>query len=118
MVKLRKSLSANHGIGAWLQQRLTAVIMLISLVIFFVFMLLGNEIIDSHFITWHQFFSFLFVKIIVQITIAAVILHAWIGMRDIVMDYIKCYGARVTFYTIILLWLFGSLIYSVVILWA
>lgn len=118
MVKLRKTVSAGHGINAWLQQRITAVIMLFAMFIFFVFMLLGNEVINANFITWQQFFSFLFVKIIVQVTVLAIVLHAWIGMRDIVMDYIKCYSARVTFYTIIILWLIGSLIYSAVVLWA
>ncbi len=118
MVKLRKSVSAGHGINAWLQQRITAVIMLVSMLVFFVFILLANDVISSDFVTWQQFFSFTLVKIVVQITVLAVVVHAWIGMRDIVMDYISCYGARVTFYTLIILWLIGSLIYSAVVLWA
>lgn len=118
MVKLRKSLSAGHGINAWLQQRLTAIVMLISMFVFFVFMVLASDVIGSEFITWRQFFNFVFVKIIAQLTVLAVVIHAWVGMRDVVLDYIKCYSARVSLYTVIVLWLVGSLIYSAYVIWA
>ncbi len=118
MVRTRKSLSAGHGINSWLQQRITAVLMLVAIIVLFVFMFLANKIIDANFITWQQFFSFTFVKIFTQITIFGVVLHAWIGMRDVVMDYVKSYGARVTMYTMVIVWLVGSFIYSAVILWA
>ena len=118
MVKLRKSLSAGHGINAWLQQRLTAVIMLFSMFVFFIFIVLANDVIGPQFITWRQFFNFVFVKIIAQITVLAVVIHAWVGMRDVVMDYIKCYSARISLYTMLALWLLGSLIYSAYVIWA
>lgn len=118
MVKERKSLSAGHGIGAWLQQRITAVIMVIAIFQVFVFLILANEVIDSNFITWQQFFSFIFVKIFTQIVFLAVMIHAWIGMRDVVMDYVKSYSARVTLFSIIVVWLIGCAIYSAVILWS
>jgi len=118
MVRERKSLSAGHGVNSWLQQRVTAVLMLVAIIAIFVFMVLANRIIDENFITWQQFFSFTFVKIFTQITILGIVLHAWIGMRDVVMDYVKSYSTRVTFYSIIIVWLVGSFIYSAVVLWA
>lgn len=118
MVKLRKGLSAGHGINSWLQQRLTAVIMLISIVIFSGLIILAHNTLDGNITSWQQYFSFAIVKVIAQITVLAVVLHAWIGMRDAVMDYVKCYGLRVTFYTGIILWLLGSTIYSFVVIWA
>ena len=118
MVTARKSLRAGHGVNSWLEQRITAGMLLVALIVLFVFMVLANQIIDANFITWQQFFSFTFVKIFTQITILGVVLHAWIGMRDVVMDYVKSYSTRVTFYTMIIVWLVGSFIYSAVILWA
>lgn len=118
MVKERKSLSAGHGIGAWLQQRITAVIMLIAIFVVFAFLVLANDLIDSNFITWQQFFSFTFVKIFMQIVMIAVMIHAWIGMRDVVMDYVKSYSARITMFTMIIVWLTGCAIYSAIILWS
>ncbi|MDD3265840.1 MAG: succinate dehydrogenase, hydrophobic membrane anchor protein [Burkholderiales bacterium] len=118
MVKPRKGLSAGHGINSWLQQRLTAVIMLISIIIFGGLILLAHNVVGSSIASWQEYFSFTIVKIIAQITILAVVLHAWIGMRDVVMDYVKCYGLRVTLYTGIILWLLGSTIYSFIVIWA
>jgi len=118
MVKQRRVLSAGYGLNGWLQQRITAVIMLVAIVVVFAFLVLANKIIDSNFITWQQFFSFIFVKVFTQIVILAVLLHAWIGIRDFWMDYVKSLGLRLTLYTLTILWLVGSLIYSVEILWA
>ncbi len=112
-----KNLSAGYGLKDWLYQRVTAVIMLIAIVVLFVFLFLANRIIDSNFISWQQFFSFTFVKVFMQIVFMSVMLHAWIGMRDFWMDYVKSYGARVVLYTATILWLVGSLVYSVKILW-
>ncbi len=117
MVK-RKSLSAGHGINGWLQQRVTAVIMAIAIIEVFVFMFLANEVIDAHFISWQQFFSFTFVKIFAQLTFIAVVIHGWIGMRDVWLDYVKSTGARIILHTGTILWLVGCLIYSARILWS
>lgn len=117
MVKLRKGLSAGHGINAWAQQRITAVIMLISIVIFSGLILLAHHVVDGSMASWQEYFSYTIVKVIAQITILAIVLHAWIGMRDVVMDYVKCYGLRVTLYTGIVLWLLGSIIYSFIVIW-
>jgi succinate dehydrogenase / fumarate reductase membrane anchor subunit len=116
MVK-RKPLSAGYGIGAWVAQRVTAVIMAIAILEVFFFIYLANDIIDSNFITWQQFFSFTFVKIFAQITFAAVAIHAWVGIRDLWMDYVKSYGARLVLHSATILWLAGCLVYSAKILW-
>ncbi len=117
MVKLRKGLSAGHGFNAWLQQRVTAVVMLMSIVLFVGLFALAGKVINSDITSWQQYFSYTIVKIVAQITVLAVILHAWIGVRDIVMDYVKCYSGRVILYTLIILWLLGSTIYSFYVLW-
>lgn len=116
MVK-RKSLSAGYGIRDWLLQRVTGVIMAIAILEVFLFVYLANDIIDSNFITWQQFFSFTFVKIFAQVTFVAVAIHAWIGIRDLWMDYVKSHGARLVLHTVTILWLAGCLIYSAKILW-
>ena len=118
MVKQRRILSAGYGINSWLQQRITAVIMLVGIIAVFAFLILANEVIDSNFISWQQFFSFIFVKVFTQIVILAVILHAWVGIRDLWMDYAKSFSLRLVLHTLTVLWLLGSLIYSIEILWA
>lgn len=117
MVKLRKSLSAGHGVNAWLQQRITAVVMLLAALVLIAFVGFGSCAAVYGFSAWKSFFDCTLVKVISQILVIAVVIHAWIGMRDIVMDYIKSYSARVTLYMLIILWLLGSLIYSAAVLW-
>ena len=117
MVKLRKSLSAGYGFNAWLQQRLTAVVMLLSIVLFIALFALAGRLLNSDITSWQQYFNYTVVKIVAQITVLAVVLHAWVGMRDLVMDYVKSYSFRITRYLAILLWLFGSTIYSFYVFW-
>jgi succinate dehydrogenase / fumarate reductase membrane anchor subunit len=48
---------------------------------------------------------------------AALLYHAWVGMRDIVMDYVKPVGVRLALETAIGGALIFYLIWSVSILW-
>lgn len=113
-----KSLNAGYGSRDWLYQRVTAVIMLIAMILLFIFLILANRTVNASFISWQEFFSFTFVKVFTQVVFASVMLHAWVGMRDFWMDYVKSAGLRIVFYTLTILWLIGSFIYSVKILWA
>jgi len=44
--------------------------------------------------------------------------HAWIGVRDIWMDYVKPVGVRLALQVLTLLWLLGSVVYFAHILWS
>lgn len=118
MVKLRKGLSAGHGINAWVQQKLTALVMLIAIIVLAAFVIYAGTTVDSSVESWKTLFNCVLVKVFIQVVIMAVILHAWIGMRDVIMDYVKCFAARTFIYTLLALWLAGSLVYSAVVLWA
>jgi succinate dehydrogenase / fumarate reductase membrane anchor subunit len=118
MVTKHKSLSAGYGLTAWLYQRITAVVMLVAMVAVFAIVILAKDMVGASIYTWQQFFHCTFVRIVAQLTILAVVIHAWVGIRDLWMDYVKCAALRITLYTLTVLWLAGSLIYSAVILWA
>lgn len=117
MVKQFLALKANYGITDWLKQRITALIMLASLLFLFAFILILNQTISNTISSWHKLFSYSFIKIFVQLTIVALLLHGWIGMRDIWMDYVKLPSLRIVLYTLTILWLSGSFVYSVIVLW-
>ena len=113
-----KVLSAGYGISSWLYQRVTAIVMLVALVGLFAFIFLASKVVGASVITWQQFFGYTFVKVFTQLTFLALVLHAWIGIRDLWMDYVKSAGVRIVLYTLTILWLAGSFIYSAAILWA
>ncbi len=116
MVK-RNLTGAGFGFISWLQQRITAIIMLIFAIIFLISVFLSALHINSSITSWQSLFSCTLIKIVVQIFFLAVILHAWVGIRDIWMDYIKCNSLKLTLHVLTILWLFGSLIYSIKVIW-
>ena len=58
---------------------------------------------------WMRFASFLFA--------ASVLIHAWIGMRNIWMDYVKHAGLRLALQIATILWLVGCAGWAMQILW-
>jgi succinate dehydrogenase / fumarate reductase membrane anchor subunit len=44
--------------------------------------------------------------------------HAWIGVRDIWMDYVTSAGLRLFLQVLTVLWLIGSVVYFAKVLWS
>jgi succinate dehydrogenase / fumarate reductase membrane anchor subunit len=51
------------------------------------------------------------------VTLLALVMHAWVGVRDIWMDYVKPVGVRLTLHVLTILWLVSCFIYSVKVVW-
>ena len=108
---VRKNITgAGYGINSWLQQRVTAIIMLVCLIVFFAFVFTLASDVNATIDSWQSVFAFVWVKIFVQIFITALLLHAWVGIRDIWMDYIQKTWVKITLHCLTMLWVFGSLI--------
>ena len=114
MVK-RKLAGAHYGVRDWAMQRATAVIMLLYTVFFF-FFLLGLIGADDY-TEWQAFFGKVWVKVFTQVTFLALFLHAWVGVRDLWMDYIKPFYLRLFLQCATVTWLFGCTIYSFFAIW-
>lgn len=82
---------AHYGLKDWIIQRATALIMAVYTVIFLVVVLVAAP--DS-FETWRGVFAHGFMKFATFLFLISVFYHAWIGVRDIWMDYIKPDGLR------------------------
>jgi succinate dehydrogenase / fumarate reductase, membrane anchor subunit len=108
---------AGYGLGSWIWQRITAVLMLIGSIVFFGFIAYLALNVNSNMSSWQTVFSCVFVKIVFQLFFVAVLIHAWVGIRDLWMDYVKCSGIRLTLHTLTILWLVGSFIYSIKVIW-
>jgi len=44
--------------------------------------------------TWHAGFQHASIRLLVWLLVAGLSLHAWIGLRDVLMDYVKPMGLR------------------------
>jgi succinate dehydrogenase / fumarate reductase membrane anchor subunit len=81
---------ASSGLRSWLAQRLTAVYIVVFLLMF-VFVWGGQPI---TFDMWRGWVAHPAANIAVLLFIFSLLMHAWIGGRDVVIDYIKSAAAR------------------------
>ena len=110
-----KSATGSHtGTGTWLLQRATAAVLALILPGMAVY-LLGAMPLD--FSGWLALFAPLWLRVLVLLATAALALHAWVGMRDIFMDYVHPTGLRLALYLAVILTLAGSVVWLAAILW-
>ena len=82
---------AHYGLRDWLAQRVTAVIMAVYTVIVFV-VVMRNAPVKFGF--WKSLFEQGWMRVATLLFAVSLAWHAWVGMRDILMDYIKPTGLR------------------------
>lgn len=109
----RKLTGAHYGLRDWAMQRITATLMLI----YTVFLILAIICLPSTYTEWQAFFAQTWVRLVTQIAVLALVLHAWVGVRDIWMDYVKPLGLRLFMHVATIIWLVGCLVYSVKVIW-
>ncbi|VAW93521.1 hypothetical protein MNBD_GAMMA22-756 [hydrothermal vent metagenome] len=93
-----------HGFRAWIVQRLSALYLLLFSVISIVWFFNSPKI---SFEFWITTFQSPLTIILVALFFIAVFIHAWVGIRDIIIDYINPYIIRLTVLVLILLFLFA-----------
>ena len=89
---------ARHPLRDWLLQRLTAVVMLLCTLVFFAALAATSPI---DYPAWRQIFVLLWMKSAALLFFASLSLHAWIGMRNILMDYVQHDRSRWTLYVLV-----------------
>jgi succinate dehydrogenase membrane anchor subunit len=110
----RVVVGAHYGLRDWLAQRITAVYMAVYTVILLVVLIGGGP---YNFAVWRDLFTHGWMRVATLLFAASLCWHAWVGMRDILMDYVKPAGTRLTLEVVVLLMLAGTLGWTVEILW-
>jgi succinate dehydrogenase / fumarate reductase membrane anchor subunit len=85
--------SAHTGLGEWLLQRLSSVYMA-GFVLYAVVRFSLAPIQD--YMAWKQWVGQGIVRIALALFFASVLVHAWVGLRSVFMDYIKPLWLRFT----------------------
>ena len=108
---MRKTVS---GLRAWLVQRVSAVYMLL-----FILFLLTHLIADPprSYAAWHDWMSSPAINVITSVFVVALLAHAWVGVRDVVMDYVHPIALRVLVLSSLALYLTGFGAWVARILW-
>jgi len=110
----RLVVGAHYGLRDWLVQRATAVVLTAYLIGFSICVGLARPI-DRD--SWAGMFAPLGMKVATLLAFVALAWHAWIGMRDIWMDYVRSTGIRMLLLLGTILWLAACLVWAVQILW-
>jgi len=111
----RAPVGAHYGLREWLAQRVTAVILLVYLLALALDLALQG---GHDYQAWATVFAPAPMKLATLLAFAALCYHAWIGVRDIWMDYIHHTGLRLALFAATMLWLLYCLAWSVQILWS
>jgi len=105
---------AHYGLRDWLAQRVTAVLMALFTVVLLVQVLMPGEL---GYDRWAGIFSHQWMRVLTFVVILSLTYHAWVGMRDIWMDYVKPVGLRLCLQVFTLVWLLGCAGWAIQVLW-
>jgi succinate dehydrogenase / fumarate reductase membrane anchor subunit len=105
---------AHYGLRDWLAQRVTAAVMAVYTLAIAIYLLLQPSF---GYDTWIELFSGNVTRTFSLLFLLSLFYHAWVGVRDIVMDYVKPAGIRLLIHALVILALVVYAIWSVQILW-
>ena len=111
----RVVVGAHYGLRDWLSQRVTAVLMAL-----FTLALLAQVIFSKGPIgydTWAGIFATQWMRVLAFSVILALAWHAWVGVRDILMDYVHATGMRLLMQMLTIVWLVGCAGWALQVLW-
>ncbi|KPF70391.1 succinate dehydrogenase [beta proteobacterium AAP99] len=114
----RLVVGAHYGLRDWLSQRVTAIVMAVFTVILLIAFLTGKNFTYQG---WAGLFASTWgglpvMKLLTFVTFVALTWHAWVGVRDIWMDYVKPVGIRLALQVFTVFWLLACVVYAGLIL--
>ena len=115
---MRHVSGARRGLDMWLLQRASAIYMVLFSLVFLVWV---ASLPTLDYLTWRALFAPLGMKIAFFMFIAALLVHAWIGLREIAIDYVRCAGCtvlRLSLNFVIAVLYLACLVWTADILWS
>jgi succinate dehydrogenase / fumarate reductase membrane anchor subunit len=110
----RLVVGAHYGMRDWLSQRVTAVLMALFTVVLIVQVLMPGAM---GYDKWAGIFAAQWMKLFTLVVIVSLGWHAWVGVRDIWMDYVKPVGLRLVLQVATIAWLVACVGWAVQVLW-
>jgi len=114
MVRRPDPVGAHYGLRDWVIQRVSAVVMLLYTLYLIALVIAGGG--PSYALLSALRGSTTF-KLATFVFMAALLYHAWIGVRDIYMDYLHAAGVRLALESITVVVLIAYLGWTIQILW-
>jgi len=111
----RTVVGAHYGIRDWLAQRVTAVLMALFTLVVLAQVIFSKGPIGYD--LWAGIFAAQWMKFLTFAVFLAIAWHAWVGLREIFMDYIKPVGIRLLLQVFAIVWLLGCAGWGIQVLW-
>lgn len=106
---------AHYGLKDWLMQRVTAVLIVIYL------LLLASVVFvtaPKDYAAWKSVFSYQWMRIASFVFFICLFWHAWVGIRNVLMDYVHATAIRLTLQIAVIIALVFYLVWAAEILWS
>lgn len=111
----RLVVGAHYGVKDWLAQRVTAILMVVYTIVLLVSFLTAQNFTYEG---WASLFARQWFKLFSAVTFLGLFYHAWVGVRDIWMDYIKPVGVRLFLQLVTIVCLVAYAVWMIQILWS
>jgi succinate dehydrogenase / fumarate reductase membrane anchor subunit len=98
----------------WLLLRASAIILTLYILYILGFVVLAQEL---TFDVWHGFFSSSITKVFTLLALLSILIHAWIGMWQVLTDYVKPLAVRLVLQLAIVVTLVVYLLYGTIVVW-
>src|SRR5436190_15117512 len=105
---------AHYGLRDWLAQRITAVIMAVYSIIAVCVLIPSRPITYA---VWRDLFAQGWMRVATLLFMVSLAWHAWVGVRDILMDYVQPAGLRLSLQVGTLLVIASYVGWTIQILW-
>ena len=106
---------AHYGTRDWLAQRITAALMAVFTIAVLAQVIFSRGPLGYE--RWAGIYASQPMKMLTFATIVGLLYHVWVGMRDVLMDYIKPVGVRLVLQILVLVWLLGCAGWAIQVLW-
>ncbi|KAA1177650.1 succinate dehydrogenase membrane anchor subunit [Photorhabdus heterorhabditis] len=102
------------GIHDWLLLRASAIIIVLYVIYILGFVAVTSDITYE---VWRGFFSSSITKVFTVLALFSILAHAWIGMWQVLTDYVKPLALRLVLQLAIVVALMAYLIYGTIVVW-
>lgn len=106
--------SKYPGMRQWLMQRLSATVMAVYVVLS---VSRATWVAPSDYAAWNAFFAPVWWRLLTLLFFVFMLLHAWIGVRDVLRDYVFNLRVRAVMQVLVDAALLGNLAWICFILW-
>ena len=106
---------AHYGLRDWLSQRVTATLMALFTLVVLAQVIFSRGPIGYD--KWAGIFAAQWMKVFTFVVIVSLLYHAWVGMRDIWMDYVKPVWLRLSLEVFTIVWLVACAGWAIQVLW-